>query len=124
MKRIARLCALFIAALLCLVSWLNVSLTVHSAGQNKNAAQDTTGASVLFAHNCARCHGKDGSAKTFQGKLAGARNLTDAEWQAKVSDEHLFNSIANGRGKMPSFGKKLSSAQIESLVAYVRSLKR
>ena len=112
------------AAFLCFVAFVNVSYTTHSAGQNKNAAQDTLDASTLFARNCAKCHGKDGRAKTFRGKLTGARNLTDAEWQANVSDERLFNSITNGRGKMPSFGKKLTSAQIESLVAHVRSLKK
>jgi mono/diheme cytochrome c family protein len=112
------------AALLCLVLCLNVTFTAHSASRNRNTAQDTSDAGVLFARNCAKCHGKDGRAKTFRGKLAGARNLTDADWQAKVSDERLFNSITNGRGKMPSFGKKLSSAQIESLVAHVRRLKK
>ena len=124
MKKVARRCALGMAAFLCFVASINVSYTIHSAGQNKNAAQDTLDASALFARNCAKCHGKDGRAKTFRGKLTGARNLTDAEWQANVSDERLFNSITNGRGKMSSFSKKLSSAQIESLVAHVRSLKK
>ena len=81
-------------------------------------------ASLLFAKNCATCHGKDGRAKTFKAKFNGARNLTDAQWQESVSDERLFNSITNGRGKkMPSFKKKFSNAEIESLVAYVRTLK-
>jgi mono/diheme cytochrome c family protein len=41
-----------------------------------------------------------------------------------VGDERIFNSIANGRERMPAFGKKLSDAQIEALVAYVRKLKK
>jgi mono/diheme cytochrome c family protein len=105
MKKVTRRRALVMAAFLCFVAFVSVSYTTHSAGQNNNAAQNTLDASTLFARNCAKCHGKDGRAKTFRGKLTGARNLTDAEWQANVSDERLFNSITNGRDKMPSFSR-------------------
>jgi cytochrome c6 len=81
-------------------------------------------AGALFAKNCATCHGKDGSSKTFKAKFNHARNLTDSEWQATVSDERLFNSITNGRGHMPAWGKKLSEEEINSLVTYVRHLKK
>jgi cbb3-type cytochrome c oxidase subunit III len=125
MRRVAQICALMMGALSSLVLWLNVaSATRYGSGQNKNTAQDATSASELFARNCAKCHGKDGRAKTFRGKLSRARDLTDAEWQAKVSDERIFNSIMNGRGKMPSYDEKFSSTQIEALVAHVRSLKK
>lgn len=65
-----------------------------------------------------------GQAKTFTAKFNHARNLTDAKWQAEVTDERLFNSISNGKSKMPAFGKKLSEGQINGLVAYVRRLKK
>lgn len=81
-------------------------------------------AEQLYAKQCASCHGKDGRAKTIKGKLKHARNLTDAEWQEKVSDERIFNSIHNGKEKMPAFGKKLSQEQIEALVTYVRAFKK
>ena len=77
-----------------------------------------------YAKQCASCHGKDGRSKTMKGKLKHARNLTDAEWQAKVSDERIFNSIMNGKGKMPGYSKKLSEADIDSLVTYVRGLRK
>ena len=79
---------------------------------------------TTFDSKCATCHGKDGRGKTFKGKLSHARDLTSGEWQNDVTDERLFNSISNGRGKMPAFKKKLSEAQIEELVAYVRRFKR
>ncbi len=83
------------------------------------------GAAEIYLKKCASCHGKDGRAKTFQAKFNSARNLADPEWQAEVSDERIFNSITNGRGKkMPSFGKKLSEPEINSLVVYVRGLKK
>jgi mono/diheme cytochrome c family protein len=81
-------------------------------------------AAAIFAKDCASCHGKDGRAKTFKAKFNHARNLTDAQWQDSVSDERLFNSLNNGKGKMPAFGKKLSEEEINSLVNYVRGLKR
>src|SRR6267143_572511 len=88
--------------------------TPYSANAIGNASQKTVDAGVLFDKHCATCHGKDGQAKTFKAKFNHARNLTDAKWQALVSDERLFNSISNGKGKMPAFGKKLSEAQINS----------
>lgn len=81
-------------------------------------------AAELYARNCASCHGKDGRAKTFKSKFLHARDLTDAAWQENVTDERIFNSLNNGKGKMPSFGKKLSEQEIESLVTYVRGLKK
>jgi mono/diheme cytochrome c family protein len=78
----------------------------------------------LYARNCASCHGKDGKAKTFKGKLKHARDLTDPTWQGNVGDERLFNSIMNGKGKMPAYSKKLSEQEIDSLVTYVRALKK
>ena len=78
----------------------------------------------LYNKRCAECHGKDGRSKSFKGKLTHARNLADAEWQERVSDERIYNSISNGKEKMPAFGKKLSEAEINSLVTYVRNLKK
>jgi mono/diheme cytochrome c family protein len=66
------------------------------------------------------------ASKTSKGKYNHARDLTDAEWQAAVSDERIFNSIMNGRnirGNMPPFGQKLKEDEINSLVSFVRGLK-
>jgi cytochrome c6 len=92
--------------------------------QTKNASPRANDAAALFAKNCATCHGKDGRAQTLKAKFNHARDLTDAAWQHEASDERIANSITNGRGKMPKFGKKLSQAEIDSLVAYVRGRKK
>ena len=81
-------------------------------------------AAELYGKNCATCHGKDGRAKTFKGKLKHTRDLTDSEWQDKASDERIFNSIMNGKSKMPAFGKKLSEQEINALVPFVRGLRK
>ena len=77
-----------------------------------------------FDAQCAKCHGKDGRATSLHAKHVHARDMTNASWQNEVTDERLFNSISNGKGKMPAFGKKLSEDQIDALVRYVRQLKR
>ena len=88
-----------------------------------NAAPRT--AAAIYAKDCVSCHGRDGRGKTMKGKFKHARNLTEAQWQDSVSDERIFNSINNGKGKnMPAFGKKLSETEIDALVQYVRGLKK
>ena len=92
-----------------------------------NASEGTPGApdsaKAIFDSKCASCHGKDGRAKSLHARHVHARDFTDAGWQNNVSDERLFNSISNGRGKMPSFKKKFSEQQIDALVTYVRQFK-
>ena len=92
--------------------------------QNNSPSTSPGTPAAIYGRRCASCHGKDGRADTFKGKLRSARNLTDPQWQAEVSDERIFNSIMNGKGKMPSYGKKVSEAEINSLVSYVRGLKK
>ena len=84
----------------------------------------TRSSAQVYSRHCASCHGRDGAAKTVKAKRNHARNLVDAEWQDRVSDERIFNSIMNGKGKMPEYGKKLSETEINELVTYVRRLRR
>lgn len=80
--------------------------------------------SALWEAYCIVCHGPDGRAETEEGRKKKARNLSDARWQATVSDDRLISSIRRGRDNMPTFGKKLNEEQIKALVAEVRSLAR
>ena len=79
-----------------------------------------------YRRYCVSCHGNDGKAKTSKGRFSHARDLTDAQWQADISDERIFNSIMNGRnvrGNMPAFSNKLKDKDVDSLVTFVRGLK-
>lgn len=105
-----------LATLICLPAALVIARTSPAGGQ--------TNAADLFKKNCARCHSRDGRASGLKAKATGTRNLTAAKWQDRVSDERIFNSISNGKGKMPAYGKKLSEAEIDALVTYVRTLKK
>ncbi len=92
----------------------------ESRGDNVRPATQT------YRRYCVSCHGADGKAKTSKGKYSHARDLTDAQWHANVSDERIFNSIMNGRnsrGNMPSFANKLNEKEVNSLVSFVRGLK-
>ena len=125
MKRFIKQLTVLIVVGLFVVVWLGGSKPASSAMRSDNSAQGTRSAAAIYKSMCASCHGKDGRAKTFKAKFNSARNLTDASWQERVTNERIFNSIMNGRGsKMPAYGKKLSEAEIESLVAHVRGLKQ
>src|SRR5947207_13871979 len=78
------------------------------ASLQEDYLQKDTNANALFVKNCASCHGMDGRAKTFKGRLKHVRDLTNSQWQTGISDEHIYNSILRGNGKMPAFGKRLS----------------
>jgi cytochrome c6 len=113
------------AVLVSLGFWLHpISIASSATARENSAIPENPDASRLFEKKCAECHGKDGRSKSFRGKHTHARDLTDAEWQQRVSDERIYNSISNGKEKMPAFGKKLSEAEINSLVKYVRDLKK
>jgi mono/diheme cytochrome c family protein len=75
----------------------------------------------LFTAKCAICHGADGSGKTSIGK-----NLKIADFHSpdvkKQSNAELKTVITDGKNKMPAFKGKLTDAQIDQVIAYVRDL--
>jgi cytochrome c6 len=78
---------------------------------------------ALFKQKCAVCHGADGSGQTPAGKSMKVRDLRAPEVQ-KLTDVELTDVIAGGKGKMPAFGRSLSTAQIQGLIAHIRTLKK
>ncbi len=113
-----------LALLSALFAVLFIVQATKTEGRVRVAAPIPGDAKATFDAECAKCHGKDGRARSLHAKHVHARDMTDAAWQNEVSDERLFNSINKGKGKMPAFGKKLSEDQIDALVRYVRQLKR
>jgi mono/diheme cytochrome c family protein len=86
------------------------------------AAQATADpGTAVYKAKCASCHGADGSGKTPAGKSLKVRDLSSPEVQ-KMTDAGLTKVIADGKGKMPAYGKKLSADQIKSLVATIRAM--
>lgn len=69
----------------------------------------------LFERYCKQCHGKDGTRGLF-----GAKNLQTSQ----LSDDALYTAIAKGRKIMPAWEKRLDAAQLDLLVAYVKTLRK
>lgn len=76
-------------------------------------------AKVLFADNCAACHGVGGTPALI-GKYP---NLRDDAWLWGGSVDQIHQTITQGRnGYMPPFREVLSGEQVDQLANYVLSL--
>lgn len=78
------------------------------------AASGTVNAAELYASNCAGCHGAAGTG-------GFGTDLTSASYEYGKDVAAVKASIATGRsGKMPAFSGRLSNAEIDALVDFVR----
>lgn len=77
---------------------------------------------ALYKAKCTACHGADGSGQTPVGKSMKLRDLRSADVQ-KQTDLELTKLISGGKGKMPAFGKTMSTADIGAVIAHLRTLK-
>jgi cytochrome c553 len=83
-----------------------------------------------WTKNCSSCHGKDGKGQTKAGRMAEAKDLTDAKAQAAFTDEQAFKQIKeglkdkNGKERMKPFADKLGDDEIKALVAHIRTFKQ
>ena len=104
-------------------------LPANSSGsslQRRRSAR--TRAHELFIQNCARCHGADGRADTGLGRLYETPNLTDPDWWTKnpklATPQAMRKIVAKGKGGMPAFARKLTRAEINLLVNYMRAFRK
>jgi mono/diheme cytochrome c family protein len=81
----------------------------------------------IWTAKCKSCHGADGKANTKEGKKQKIDDMSKPDWQAHNSDADMKKIITEGSekkdSKMKAFKDKLSAAEIDSLVAYIRTLK-
>ena len=78
-------------------------------------------AAAIYKSKCAMCHAADGSGNTPVGKAMKVRDLRSEEIQ-NMKDEELEKVIESGKNKMPAYKSKLSKAEIDAMVKYIRSL--
>ena len=81
--------------------------------------QDST--ESIYKAKCAVCHAADGSGDTAMGKKLEVQSF-NAPAVAKLSDAVFLEVTIKGKGKMPSYEKKLTDDQIKDLVKYIRGL--
>src|SRR5580765_518841 len=81
------------------------------------------GGGDVFKAKCAMCHGASGAGDTGMGKAMNLRDLGSPDVQ-KQSDADLSGIITNGKGKMPKYDGKLTKEQIDSVVQFIRTLKK
>jgi ubiquinol-cytochrome c reductase cytochrome b subunit len=85
------------------------------------AAQEGPPPAQIFRDFCLACHGADGRGSAVRPAMAEIPDFTAPAWQAARRDADLRHSILEGKGKfmLPMKGK-LTSAQVEQMVPYVR----
>ena len=83
-------------------------------------AADAPDGAAIFKSKCAVCHGADGKGQTPMGKNLHLKDLGSEDVQ-KLKGEELEKIITDGKGKMPAYKSKLSEAEIDALVALIRT---
>jgi mono/diheme cytochrome c family protein len=94
------------------------------ADPNKGRAAQLERGRAVYTANCGRCLGADGAGHTRMAEMVEPPDMSDQAWQRGRSTSRMVASVANGRGQMPAFKKKLSKQDIAAAVAYVRTLRR
>jgi cytochrome c6 len=76
---------------------------------------------AIFKAKCAMCHGADGKGQSAMGKNLHLKDLGSEDVQ-KQKNEDLQKIISDGKGKMAAYKGKLTGAEIDALVAFIRTL--
>ena len=93
-------------------------------------AEDHNEGKRLYQSYCTGCHGASGKGDGPAGKTLPVKpaDHTNGKKMSQYSDEHLVNVISKGGAsvgkspQMPAWGAVLKEAQIQEIVAYIRTL--
>lgn len=104
--------------------WIAAFLSLTSLTFSASAFADDS--ADLWKAKCKSCHGATGQADTKEGRKSKIDDLSLPAWQAKHSDEQIKKVILDGKKdtKMKAYREKLSEAEIDGLVRYIRTLKK
>lgn len=98
---------------------LVLALSLAASAQAEDAA-------AVWSAKCQSCHGADGKAKTRMGQKESIVDMSLPAWQQAEKDADIRRVIADGsssNSKMKAFKDKLTPAQIDALVGYIRTFK-
>ena len=93
------------------------------------ARADDPATNRMFRAKCASCHGEDGKGHTKEGEKMKIGDMTSPDFQ-KLTDDKIKETILEGlsrqkngvKQEMKPLKDKLTPAQVDALVKYVRSL--
>jgi mono/diheme cytochrome c family protein len=88
-------------------------LPTHLLGDAKEATGTPRG-EALFDVYCVTCHGP-------QGKGTPYTNIAQKDAAKLLDDATLKTVVTNGLGVMPGFGKTFDSAQLDDVIAFLRT---
>ena len=94
------------------------------APTQEQAKGDVAAGKALYAVNCKKCHGElgEGNPRMYRLVKATVVHLGSKQAQDK-SDAEIRKSMTDGFGKMEPI-KELTAAQVESILAFTRTLKQ
>jgi mono/diheme cytochrome c family protein len=99
----------------------------NTPNPEKSTPESLAKAKSLFAIDCALCHGDNGDGKTDMAKSLKVTlpNFTDPKTLADAQDWQLFNTIRNGKDKMPAEEQgRANNTTVWHLILYLRSLSK
>jgi len=92
------------------------------AGCGRSIAGGNPDGPKIFAEACAACHGPSGRPPDAMIAGLGVRDLTAAEFRARVTPQLVAHQVRTGseNGKMPAFPPDLlSDAQVRAVAEFV-----
>ena len=99
---------------------LIVPLSVPSEEKSQAAAAE---GEALFKKHCNMCHFPDKADKKLGPGMKGIlKNKELPQSHKPATEANVREQIEKGSKAMPAFGKKLSSAEIDSLMEYLKTL--
>jgi len=103
-----------------------LALVIASLGASQARAQgqNSTNGRDVFRTRCAMCHGAEGRGDGPAGAAFNPRptNLTTRVQRIALTDSAVAAVITAGRRAMPAFGRMLTKPQVDSVVAYMKTL--
>jgi cytochrome c6 len=97
------------------------AVTSPAAPSPAASVDEFASAKANYAKNCEACHGPEatGGLVKVDNKQIKVPSLK-AEHALKHTDDKITKMITNGEEEMPAFKDKMSAAEIQDMVRYVR----
>lgn len=102
------------------------SLVALTAVLGAHRGQAPNSGREIYRVRCAMCHGAQGRGDGAAGASFNPRptDLTTRAQRMALTDSAVAAVITTGRRAMPAFGRMLTKPQLDSVVAYLRTLSR